>query len=338
MWLLSTSRAELQFFTDAGAVDGGYAILSHTWGPHEQTFQDIQALREECKLTGANPRDLVESPKIRECCILAEKQGYRWAWVDSCCIDKTSSTELSEAINSMFQWYSQAEVCYAFLEDVPSDCVLEEPESAFRKSRWHTRGWTLQELIAPAIVIFLSKDWTRLGTKAELSHLLHQITGIGQTVLMRQTQYFQISAAVRMSWAAGRNTTRVEDEAYCLMGLFNVTMPTLYGEGRQAFLRLQMEIMKETVDTSLFAWGYWIHQSNLDRFQLHDCGNHAGMHESLDEVQYLLARSPAAFTQWTDYMPYLSNPLQPYLPYQWSNSDIVCHLYDSHVDVADPIM
>lgn len=323
MWLLSTSRAELHFFPDAGAVDGGYAALSHTWGTYEQSFQEVQAIRTQCASTGQNPRDLV-SAKIREFCILAEKDGYMWGWVDSCCIDKTSSTELSEAINSMFTWYSQAEICYAFLADVPRDCVLDSPGSAFRTSKWHTRGWTLQELIAPAIVVFLSKDWKLLGTKAQLAPLLSNITDISTAILTRETQYFQVSLAVRMSWASKRKTTRIEDEAYCLMGLFNVNMPTIYGEGRQAFHRLQLEIMKQTADTSLFAWGPWIPQGHLNHVTLHVWHEH-DTHEFLDEMQYLLANSPAPFGHGTHYSPKLSHPLQPYLPYQWDVIHHVCH-------------
>ncbi len=104
MWLLSTDRAELRWFTDAGAVPRGYAILSHTWGADEQSFTDLRAISKRCKASGKNPRDFV-SPKIRNCCLLAERYGYKWVWIDTCCIDKTSSTELSEAINSMFKWY-----------------------------------------------------------------------------------------------------------------------------------------------------------------------------------------------------------------------------------------
>ena len=141
MWLLSTDRAELHYFSRTFDADGGYAILSHTWDEDEQTFQEVRAISERCRRNEANPRDDLElSPKIRGLCILAEEHGYQWAWADSCCIDKTSSSELSEAVNSMYRWYSDCEVCYAYLADVPSDCVLDAPNSAFRRSRWHTRG------------------------------------------------------------------------------------------------------------------------------------------------------------------------------------------------------
>ena len=257
MWLLSTDRAELHHFLRNYDAEGGYAILSHTWQEREQTLQDVRAIGDHCRQTKSNPRDDRRlSPKIRELCILAEKHGYGWAWADSCCIDKTSSSELSEAINSMYQWYSEAEVCYAYLSDVPSRCDLHAKDSAFRTSRWHTRGWTLQELIAPASLIFVSDDWRELGDRASMAELLQNITGIQAGVFTREKRPASFSVAIRLSWASKRRTTRVEDEAYCLMGLFGVSLPTNYGEGDKAFVRLQYEIMQHESDTSLFAFGY----------------------------------------------------------------------------------
>ncbi|KAI0742506.1 heterokaryon incompatibility protein-domain-containing protein [Daedaleopsis nitida] len=253
MWLLSTARAELQFFVSPESVPSpGFAILSHVWQQDEQTFQELQALRSKCASTGENPREFA-SEKIRKCCQLAQRHGYAWLWVDTCCIDKTSSAELSEAINSMFRYYSAAGICYAFLQDVPlrrTDNITD----LFARSKWYTRGWTLQELIAPRVVLFLSESWDVLASKAELAVLIEDITGIPTTVLRLQRPLAYFSIAQRMSWAAKRITTRVEDRAYCLLGIFNINMPTLYGEGRRAFLRLQEEIMKQSPDTTLFAW------------------------------------------------------------------------------------
>ena len=256
MWLLNTHRAELQFFPTPHSVPKGYAILSHVWDGEEESFHDIQALRAQCASTGANPRDLT-SPKVRNFCLLAEQHGYDWVWIDTCCIDKSSSAELSEAINSMFRWYSLAETCYAYLADVSRATFSHDAAGArtFCQSRWHTRGWTLQELIAPDIVVFLSSEWKVLGTRVGLADLLEKITNIPVEVLRLETELSSVSIAARMSWAAKRKTTRPEDEAYCLMGIFRINMPTLYGEGRQAFQRLQEEIMRRSTDTSLFAWG-----------------------------------------------------------------------------------
>ncbi|KAI0746892.1 HET-domain-containing protein [Daedaleopsis nitida] len=325
MWLLSTDRAELHLFTDPASVEGGYAILSHTWSPsgHEQSFEDLQALRGKCFLSGDNPRNLA-CDKIRRACLLAEAHGYRWIWIDTCCIDKTSSSELSEAINSMFRWYTCSEVCYAYLDDVPSDCELDAPNSAFRNARWHTRGWTLQELIAPQLVFFLSKDWEPLGTKVEHALLLQAITGVSAPVLTRQLHYARSSIAFRMLWASKRQTTRLEDEAYCLMGLFDVNMPTIYGEGRQAFQRLQQEIMKQSFDPSLFAWGWGIRSTTGLKALAYD-----DMIRSFSAMQgfaYLLADSPQNFRSLNGsvvrFTPATAPPTShPYLPWQWVGRD-----------------
>ena len=290
MWVLSTDRAELYFFVSPEDVPGGYAILSHVWDQGEQTFQDLWSIRTECVRAGRNPRDHV-CAKLAECCILAERHGYRWVWIDTCCIDKTSSSELSEAINSMYRYYGLAEVCYAYLKDVPDGTILSSRDSAFRQSRWHTRGWTLQELLAPDIVIFLSKDWKILGTKSELAALLEEITLIPVSVLRLEEELSDVSVSQRMSWAAKRKTTRPEDEAYSLMGIFGINMPTLYGEGRQAFRRLQEEILKRSIDTSLFAWGMCCVVPYLPQ-PTRDSSSSRHVH---DDKSCLLAGAPSAF-------------------------------------------
>ena len=332
MWLLSTDRAELRHFPFPQAVDGGYAILSHTWGKNEQTFQQTQAYAEQCKQTGINPRTLA-SEKVRECCILAERHGYKWIWDDTCCIDKTSSTELSEAINSMFLWYSLAEVCFAYLGDVESDCKLDaaKENSKFRRARWHSRGWTLQELIAPFLVIFLSKDWKKIGDKQELAPLLEEITGVRQKVLTHEMHFSLAGVAERMTWAAKRNTTRVEDEAYSLMGLFDVTMPTIYGEGRQAFQRLQQEIMKQSFDTSLFAWGHCLDSESEDSSPMALQALYPILDASRDRERYLLAESPKRFGSLLErvihYSPSDQDPIQPYLDWQWQRISVRSNLF-----------
>ena len=255
MWLLSTDRAELHFFPSPEHVIGGYAILSHVWDKEEQSFQDLRALQKKCAADGSNPRDKA-SEKIRCCCKVAESREFRWIWNDTCCIDKTSSAELSEAISSMFRYYSLADACFAYLADVSDVSGPEGRLCAFRGSIWHKRGWTLQELLAPELVVFMTREWTVLGTKFELSAFLQDITGIPDTVLRHETKLADLCIATRMSFAARRQTTRPEDRAYSLMGLFDVNIATLYGEGGQrAFQRLQEEIMKHSHDTTLFAWG-----------------------------------------------------------------------------------
>jgi len=164
--------------------------------------------------------------------------------VDSCCIDKSSSAELSEAINSMFKWYQDAQVCYAYLSDV-------EERSEFAKSQWFTRGWTLQELLAPEFLIFYDKDWREIDTKLRLLRKIQSVTGISVEHLV---DFENASVAQIMSWASRRRTTRIEDQAYCLMGLFGINLPPLYGEGSKSFLRLQLEILRTSEDETILAW------------------------------------------------------------------------------------
>lgn len=251
MWLLRTDTAKLVYFAEPPPK---YAILSHVWNIQEQLFHELLELHVTLP-SNVNPRSKASS-KVRDCCIYAESQGFEWLWIDTCCIDKRSTTELSEAISSMYRWYARATVCYVYLQDVPTeDYNVAGEDSSFRKSRWFTRGWTLQELIAPSVVHFLSMQWKLLGTKVLLSKLLADITGINVDVLTFARPVQSLSVSCRMSWASRRLTTRVEDEAYSLMGLFDVHIPTIYGEGRGAFRRLQEEIMRSSPDYSLFLWG-----------------------------------------------------------------------------------
>ncbi|KAH6961151.1 heterokaryon incompatibility protein-domain-containing protein [Fusarium avenaceum] len=254
MRLINTHTLRLEFF--AGGTHR-YAILSHVWGSDEVSFQDM---------TSVDPDDALELSrysKLRESCKMARLLKYDYIWIDTCCIDKSSSAELSEAINSMFRWYAESTVCIAFLEDVTLSESKEATKNAFVNSRWFTRGWTLQELIAPGKVIFYDRDWNRLGTRAELKDDIKSITGISDELLntthhmmeIKQRQLVQYSVAEKMYWAARRETTRPEDIAYCLLGIFDINMPLLYGEGQtKAFKRLQEEIIKSTDDESIFAW------------------------------------------------------------------------------------
>jgi ankyrin repeat protein len=193
--------------------------------------------------------------KVMKCCSVARAAGYEYVWVDTCCIDKTSSVELSEAINSMYRWYQQAKICYAYLADVPSDCPAGRIGPGLSsKCKWFTRGWMLQELIASSEIEFLDENWQKIGTKSSLQQDISNITGIPVPILSGDEEVETASIAQRMSWAANRKTSRLEDRAYCLLGIFGINMPLLYGEGEKAFVRLQEEIMKVSDDHSLFAW------------------------------------------------------------------------------------
>jgi hypothetical protein len=221
-----------------------YAILSHTWGPdtEEVTFED---------LINGTGKDKTGYNKIRFCGEQARRDGYQYFWVDTCCINKANNNELSEAINSMFRWYHNAVKCYAYLSDVSttkrkaSDQSAEFTwELAFRDSRWFTRGWTLQELLAPGSVEFFSQEGKRLGDKRTLERQIYEITGIAIPALHRASPS-QFGVEEILSWAENRQTTRKEDRAYSLLGIFDVYMPLIYGEGEDnAFTRLREQIDK----------------------------------------------------------------------------------------------
>ncbi|KAH9918564.1 HET-domain-containing protein [Epithele typhae] len=313
MWLLGTARANLVFFPRTEDVPGGFAILSHTWQDDEDTFQNVQLLNKEANQAGEepphnptappwfNPRDRL-SHKVSKFLERAEKAGYKYAWVDTCCIDKTSSAELTEAINSMFTYYARSSICVVYLSDVVMDGVpLSGPLShasnpqdlrdAFKRSRWHERGWTLQELLASPFVVFFSRDWVFLGNKIELSTLLAESTDIPAPVLRFETPITDMSIATRMSWASQRVTTRPEDAAYCLFGIFGVNMPTLYGEGSEnAFYRLLEEIMKTSRDPSLFLWQWPSSYTDLDALL-------STLSTQSSTSRHILPSSPAHFTQ-----------------------------------------
>jgi hypothetical protein len=225
-----------------------YAILSHTWGAgkdEEVTYKDV------IDKTGDKRPGF---KKLEFCGKQARADGLHYFWVDTCCIDKSSSAELGESINSMFRWYQNAARCYVYLSDVSvrtQDGVSEhtEWESAFRNSRWFTRGWTLQELLAPKIVIFYSQDRERLGDKKSLGQQIAEVTAIPLEALQGQSPS-EFSVEERFLWVEKRQTTKEEDKAYCLLGIFNVFLPLIYGEGQlNAIRRLNKEV-RELASTS----------------------------------------------------------------------------------------
>lgn len=219
-----------------------YAILSHTWGKdgEEVTFDDLM------KGTGAHKSGY---KKIRFCQDQATRDGLDYFWIDTCCINKANKAELSRAINSMFDWYRTAHRCYVYLSDVSAAKYKVDNEdvkwlSELKQSRWFTRGWTLQELLAPRNVEFFSRDCRRLGDRNTLRKQIHEATAIPEAVLRGQ-RLSQFSVNDRLSWIEHRETHREEDRAYSLLGIFGVYMPPIYGEGvAKAFDRLKTEIDK----------------------------------------------------------------------------------------------
>lgn len=283
-------KIEVKYFESTENVL--YVILSHTWGDEEIRFRDVQDQTIDKTKQGYL--------KIKYVCKQAIEDGIDFAWVDTCCIDKSSSAELSEAINSMYAWYKGAVQCYVYLEDMgesrlpyreiagtrqrlvsswepirtemwfPMDWIriqgtvkTEKDRWAheFKACRWFSRGWTLQELIAPDQISFYGKEWNYLGDRNELLDLIHEKTGIDLVTLRKDCALAEVSVAKKLSWAADRETTRVEDRAYCLLGIFGINMALLYGEGTKAFTRLQEEIIKKSTDLSILTFSRWTMRS-----------------------------------------------------------------------------
>lgn len=303
MRLLTTDTLQFRTFLDANIPR--YAILSHTWGSQEVTYQDIEQQRDFKHKTGWS--------KITNFARTAIFGGYEYIWVDTCCIDKSSSAELSEAINSMFRWYEKSAECYVYLDDVENVNIKNKGKALekLQRCRWFTRGWTLQELLAPGNLIFFDSKWAIIGrifasswnfNDNDFFEILARITGIPAECIQAKKTALEQSVSCKMSWAARRATTRLEDEAYCLLGLFGVNMPLLYGEGRRAFRRLQEEILKESEDYTLLAFDNhhptphdgWIDLASRPSDFLHYADYIAGEWERLEE----LLRPEQPFAPW----------------------------------------
>ena len=234
-----------------------YVMLSHVWGEDEPLYGDVKLIANVLEMLPSSPGLL----KLQTFCRIAKQQGFRWCWSDTCCIDKSSSAELQESINSMFTWYRNSTLTIAFLLD-----VLQPTLEALGRSRWFTRGWTLQELLAPTAVVFYMGDWTPFlvppaGGAPPVNHKLvpefvqslQDILCIDKSYLVDFTPGLD-DVREKLRWMATRQTTKAEDMAYCLLGILDLRLPVLYGEGERAFTRLQDEIMKNTDDTSIFDW------------------------------------------------------------------------------------
>lgn len=277
MRLLNIVTLEIEDYIGSNVPE--YTILSHTWGDQEVTLQEWTTYRQQHQRHDSHRHPYTEDngtppppkstgrTKIESFCSVARRDGHSHVWVDTCCIDKTSSAELTESINSMFQWYKDASVCYAYLSDFGGSSSSRNTDAgstpfyeAARDCHWFTRGWTLQELIAPRALRFYDGSWRFRGTRDEHGRDLEAITGIDYSVLLgpRHPEYVapaEYSVADRMSWASSRRTKRTEDIAYCLLGLFGVHMPLIYGEEMGAFRRLQEAIIQNSNDLSILAWG-----------------------------------------------------------------------------------
>lgn len=263
MRLIDTHTGELKEYI--GSVIPPYVAISHRWTDDEILFKDYIKGRR---------KDSLGYKKILGFREVGRSHDVDLVWIDTVCIDKTSSSELSEAINSMYKWYETALECYAYLSDV--DASKEHWRQQFRPSVWFTRGWTLQELVAPDVVRFFTSNWTEMGICGSIAKplkdftpLVSEITSIPVNILLDPVHVRSESVAERIRWLGNRTTTRPEDIAYCAMGLLGINMPLLYGEGSRAWYRLQAEVIRTTNDESIFAWirptvptqGYEIHDT-----------------------------------------------------------------------------
>jgi hypothetical protein len=285
MRLLHTSSLTLHAYFDKSVP--AYGILSHTWAENEEvSYQEMSNLSPSVKAkTGYK--------KIINCAHTIKELGYDYVWIDTCCIDKSSSAELSESINSMYKFYKNSKVCLAYMADVRRDTSLDERSAKdviipveflknFGLEKYPTfkRVDGLQELIAPTNVVFYDSDWQVIAKIQEIVKAVGRLTEIPEPVLLFGiSESFSYCVAEKMRWASKRSTTRREDMAYCLLGLFDINMPLLYGEGDRAFERLQEEILKRSDDLSLFLW-----QDDEDSEYVH---------------RGLLARSPAEFSKFS---------------------------------------
>lgn len=301
--LLEVERYELPHEDEIKRQQGlPYVIFSHVWQQKEILFDDVPQFKIWARTPSPPPWAKSDSAKKVQATCRAVLQRYQekilHLWLDTVCINKKNLTELSMSINSMYRWYKQAQACFVYLEDFPSKDV-----SVWTESKWFIRGWTLQELVAPKDVVFFDKHWRVLGNKLGLWKELANRTKIDQKYLLHHVNISQASISQRMSWFGGRETTVPEDTAYCLLGIFGVNMPLLYGEGRErAFRRLQEEIMRYSDDHSLFAWK--------------SPSRHASG---------LLASYPAYFQGMNDYMHHAN--AQNNRPFQMTNKGISIDLY-----------
>ncbi|KAF2488403.1 hypothetical protein BU16DRAFT_473820, partial [Lophium mytilinum] len=265
MRLINVKTYEIEEFF--GSDIPNYVALSHTWLPQEEpSFQDWANAYRSAKtcpdgivagmrVVMIDLNKILGYEKIHNFICESQNLDGTYCWADTVCIDKSSSAELSESINSMYKIYKNCERCLVYLQDIEVEVLLENDDfSLLVQSRWFARGWTLQELIAPEHLVFYDREWTYIGSKERYKAYFQEATGIPSEVLLNANSWRAYSVAERMSWASKRTTTREEDMAYCLLGILDINMPLLYGEGEKAFQRLQEEIIKKYDDDSIFAW------------------------------------------------------------------------------------
>ncbi|KAG1875820.1 hypothetical protein F4604DRAFT_1581727, partial [Suillus subluteus] len=240
-----------------------YAVLSHRWLPDNQEPLYHQVSKE--------PKEVADGPgwkKLERFCHTAKVvHNCEFAWSDTCCIDKPSSSELEESIRSMFRWYRNSHVCIAFLSETADLAALQLQETGKSGEKavdaWFERGWTLQELIAPLQIKFYGANWKPLiqGSTNDRNNrdskvIMEKISTLTD-IHMDDLESFTPGidrVPEKMLWASRRRTTRIEDRAYSLVGIFDISIMIVYGEGKRAFFRLIEEVIKRYDKWDVFLW------------------------------------------------------------------------------------
>lgn len=244
MRFLHTKTFVLHDFT---GPPSSYAVFFHAHGSDDIGFEDFSKPQMLLCKDGFH--------RLWQACSRARNHGSEWLWSDAVCIDRGSSTALTEAFNSLARIYQHCIFSIIYLEDLPcSDCVGGGLEKRLAKCAWLRNVWVLPQLIFPKHSFIYDRDWAEIGTKASLARQLSLVTSIEQSVLINPAALGEYSVAKRMSWASHLEASRPEDRSFALLGILGVHMPIVYGEGQKAFIRLQEEILRDTNDYSLFAW------------------------------------------------------------------------------------
>ncbi|KAK4498320.1 hypothetical protein PRZ48_010978 [Zasmidium cellare] len=270
MRLLNVHSLQLEKYDDIEETPE-YAILSHRWSKNEMRFGHFQGADWDTLRKSAidgGKEDEIGIAKILSACAVTKSFALDYLWIDTCCIDGSSSTEVTQAINSMFRWYQRASVCLAYLFDVSTDTselghMIDRRLYArkktqilrigpFEDSQWFRRGWTLQELLAPPELVFYDHAWRRIGVKTDMTKQIQAATRIDPKYLTGDFE--DASIATKLSWVSDRTTTLPDDMAYCMVGILGVSMDTRYGEEERAFMRLQELLIEKVADDSIFAW------------------------------------------------------------------------------------
>ncbi|KAK7462337.1 hypothetical protein VKT23_007938 [Stygiomarasmius scandens] len=233
--LIDTQSLKLVDFKQGSPIPH-YAILSHKWSDEEVGFQEFkQPSKKTARKSGYR--------KILNACEQARLDNLDYLWIDTCCINQEDQGDVHRNIKSMFAYYQNSRICYAYLFDILG------PGNNLGSSQWFDRAWTLQELIAPPDVFFFNHSWLYVGRRSQRPREIGNVTGIPNAVLRGDVRVHDVDVAERMSWSILRESTRPQDRAYCLLGILGVSIEPDYSENvLTAFDRLQSAFVRQYPD------------------------------------------------------------------------------------------